>query len=308
MIDQRSERQTERAALILAGGDGTRLRSLTRRISGDDMPKQFCAVLGDATLLDETYRRVSLSIAPHRTITVVTRKHERFYAPMLARMPESSFAIQPQNRGTATAILYGLLRLANIAPTATVAVFPSDHYIDDDAQFMHHVDLAFGAAAKDSDLISILGVAPDAPEADYGWIEAGRAISEKPSLYAVSRFWEKPSKEQALELWQRGCYWNTFVIVAPVRALLALMMRALPDLYAAFAPFRATPCISEENTVVDRIYEQISSVDFSREVLERHSQQLALCPVRHVKWSDLGDSQRVLAVLDWAEIRPGWSA
>lgn len=289
MIEQRSERQTERAALILAGGDGTRLRSLTRRISGGDMPKQFCAVLGDATLLEDTYRRVSLSIAPRRTITVVTRKHERFYAPMLAAgMNESSFAVQPQNRGTATAILYGLLRLASIAPTATVAVFPSDHYVDDDAQFMHHVDLAFDAVTKRSDLVALLGVAPDAPEADYGWIEAGRAIYGEPPLYAVSRFWEKPSRERALGLWERGCYWNSFVFVARVRTLLVLMMRALPELYAAFAPFRATLSISQENAVVDRIYTQIPSVDFSREVFEKHSQQLALCPVRHVQWSDLG--------------------
>ena len=32
------------------GGDGKRLRSLTRRIASDDRPRQFCAVLGGDTL------------------------------------------------------------------------------------------------------------------------------------------------------------------------------------------------------------------------------------------------------------------
>jgi hypothetical protein len=32
-------------ALILAGGDGTRLRALTRQITGDPRPKQFCPLL-----------------------------------------------------------------------------------------------------------------------------------------------------------------------------------------------------------------------------------------------------------------------
>ena len=38
-------------AVILAGGDGTRLKSLTRHIAGDERPKQFCSVLGHGTLL-----------------------------------------------------------------------------------------------------------------------------------------------------------------------------------------------------------------------------------------------------------------
>ena len=48
-------------ALILAGGDGTRLSALTRRITGDPRPKQFCPLLdGGETLLDRTRRRVDL--------------------------------------------------------------------------------------------------------------------------------------------------------------------------------------------------------------------------------------------------------
>jgi mannose-1-phosphate guanylyltransferase len=180
--------------------------------------------------------------------------------------------------------------------------------VDDDAQFMQHVDLALEAVTKRSDRVVLLGVAPDAPEVGYGWVEAGPAISEVPPLFSVTRFWEKPSSDLALRLWKEGCLWNTFVLVARIRALLALMMRALPNLCAAFAPLGATPNTSEEKTVVDAIYAQIPSVDFSEEVLQQHSQHLALYPVSNVKWSDLGDPRRVLAVLEWAGIRPQWSA
>ena len=57
------------AALILAGGDGTRLRALTRRLAGDDRPKQFCALLGEQTLLEQTRRRAARLIAPARTLS-----------------------------------------------------------------------------------------------------------------------------------------------------------------------------------------------------------------------------------------------
>src|SRR5919204_1037813 len=45
-------------AVILAGGEGARLRPLTRRIAGDERPKQFCALIEGETLLDRTRRRV----------------------------------------------------------------------------------------------------------------------------------------------------------------------------------------------------------------------------------------------------------
>jgi len=38
-------------AVLLAGGEGTRLQSLTRKIAGDSRPKQFCGVLGGRSLL-----------------------------------------------------------------------------------------------------------------------------------------------------------------------------------------------------------------------------------------------------------------
>ena len=45
-----------RWVVILAGGDGKRLLPLTRKLSGDDRPKQFCRVLASETLLDQTLR------------------------------------------------------------------------------------------------------------------------------------------------------------------------------------------------------------------------------------------------------------
>ena len=69
------------SGIILAGGNGTRLSSLTRTLAGDDRPKQFCRLIGDDTLLGQTRRRAQLLIAPARLLTVVTRHHERFYVP-----------------------------------------------------------------------------------------------------------------------------------------------------------------------------------------------------------------------------------
>lgn len=131
---------SEYGGIILAGGDGTRLSALTRRLAGDDRPKQFCRLIGAETLLEQTHRRARRLIGPERLLTVVTRHHERFYLPALAGADPRSIVAQPSNRGTAPAVVYGLLRLAHVAPARPVVMLPSDHYISDDEAFMARVE------------------------------------------------------------------------------------------------------------------------------------------------------------------------
>jgi mannose-1-phosphate guanylyltransferase len=159
-------------AVILAGGDGERLRPLTRLIAGDERPKQFCRILGSETLLEQTRRRVGLAVPPDQTLIVVTAAHEPFYARLLANLPPGSLIAQPSNQGTAPAILYSLLRLAAIEPGASAAFFPSDHYFSDDERFMAHVTSALQRADAQPELVTLLGIAPETPEVDYGWIES----------------------------------------------------------------------------------------------------------------------------------------
>ena len=164
-------------AVILAGGDGTRLQSMTRAISGDDRPKQFVPVIGRTTLLDQTRRRVALSIEPDRTMIVVTQKHRRFYAPLANEVSSSLLLEQPVNRGTAPAILYALLRVAAKSPKAIVALFPSDHFFADDEEFMSHIDVAMDAVQIQPNNVVLLGITPSSPETEYGWIEPQPSIS-----------------------------------------------------------------------------------------------------------------------------------
>jgi mannose-1-phosphate guanylyltransferase len=134
--------------VILAGGDGTRLKSLTRKIAGDERPKQFCSVLGKKTLLEETRTRAALELARQRTLYVVNRIHESYYAPILGNDPGSNLVVQPSNRGTAPAILYSLLRIAAVDPHALVAFLPSDHYVSDNEKFMTYIRTALDTARQ----------------------------------------------------------------------------------------------------------------------------------------------------------------
>jgi mannose-1-phosphate guanylyltransferase len=296
-----------RAAIVLAGGEGLRLRSLARRITGQDLPKQFCPVLGHESLLEQTLNRVALGIEPDLTFVAVTRDHERFYAPILAGLPAQNVVVQPRNRGTAPAILYSLLRLAETAPQARVAIFPCDHFVENDQEFMRHVEIALSTSALRPELTVLLGMTPEWPETAYGWIEPGTEICETP-VFRVNHFWEKPVAEVAKALMHRGSLWNSFVMVGQLSTLLALFLIGLPELYLVFKKVRHAIETKTEQEVIERLYLDLNSTDFSEKALAtRRPINLAVLPVRGIGWSDLGEPIRVMDTIARLRIRPQWA-
>ena len=101
-----------RWGVVLGGGDGSRLRSLSRRIAGDERPKQFCDILGSgSTLLQHTAIRVGRNVSQDRIAYVVTRPHELYYKPLLEAVDPARVFEQPVNRGTGVAILLSILKI-----------------------------------------------------------------------------------------------------------------------------------------------------------------------------------------------------
>jgi mannose-1-phosphate guanylyltransferase len=95
---------------------------------------------------------------------VVNRDRERFYSPLVPGIAPRNLLVPPENRATAPAILAALLRLVEAGYPGTLAIFPSDHYVSDDAKFMAHVATAFAAVELSARLMVLLGVPPDGPK------------------------------------------------------------------------------------------------------------------------------------------------
>jgi mannose-1-phosphate guanylyltransferase len=294
--------------VILAGGDGSRLKSLTRAIAGDERPKQFCPILNNETLLDVTRQRAALKIAPENTFFSLTARHERFYNALLTDVSKERLIVQPENKGTAPAILYSLLHLAQHAPDAPVAFFPSDHYFSDDAAFMETVETAFQAVEINPNSLVLLGIEPEAAETSYGWIEPQESLfgNLANAVSQVKRFWEKPTPEAANYLMTKGCLWNSFVMVGRVGTFLGLFEKHLPALYKMFAAASVTFGTQAEKPTVRSLYAWIDDVNFSSEVLEKATEGLYVLRVGNVAWSDWGEPQRVLGTLENLGVQMDW--
>lgn len=284
----------QRFAVILAGGDGKRLLPFTRRIHGDDRPKQFSTVLGGETLLRQTRSRVSQIVSPARTHVVVTKAHERFYRDELRELSADTIAVQPFNHGTSQAILFCLLRIDKLDPDAVVAFFPSDHHFQDGMAFSNQIHQAFEMAEAHEDEVVLLGIEADSPETSYGWIEPGEPLD---AGFRVRRFWEKPTKHLASKLMKRGCLWNSFVMIGTAGAFLELFSEQLPELFRKFRGRSDDFLTAHESQAVRELYAASDASNFSEAVLAKSTERLAVLPGRQLGWSDLGEPARVLSVL-----------
>ena len=192
-----------------------------------------------------------------------------------------------------------------MAPTASVAPFPSDHYLSDDEAFMAHVRVAFDGVLRRPELVILLGISPAYPETAYGWIEPDQPIfgNGRPAFFRVRRFWEKPKPALARALVAEGGLWNSFVMVARGATLLALIESAAADLYRTFLGMWPVLNTHDEEAAIEALSAGLPSTNFSEQVLVSRPEDLAVLPVGGVQWSDLGEPGRVLSVLGQSGVR-----
>jgi mannose-1-phosphate guanylyltransferase len=278
-------------AVILAGGDGLRLRPLTERLAGDARPKQFCRLFGGATLLEQTRRRANLIIRDDRQLVVVNRAHAPYYADLARELLPGRLVVQPDNRGTAPAILLAALGLQSLVGDAPLVVLPSDHDVADDLAFMGAVADAVGLVTTRRDLLVVVGVEPRGPEVEYGWIEP--VIDPGAVVTPIRRFWEKPSPVLAQTLLGQGCLWNSFVMIGWAGAFRQAVEMAAPEISAAFAPVGSALGRPAEAAMLERAYASLPVAGFSERVLSSMAHRFSVMRVKDVGWCDLGNPRRV---------------
>jgi mannose-1-phosphate guanylyltransferase len=270
-----------------------RLRDLTRWVSGDDRPKQFCPLLGNRTLFEATQQRAERSIPSDHILFALNRTHEPYYRNLIGS--ELKRIIQPFNRGTAPAILYSLMHIARLDPDAIVSILPCDHYYSPETAFESALKMGQEIAEQHKDSVLLLGAPPKGPETEYGWIQTGQRIG-RDGLFHVQGFKEKPALALAENLYNTGSLWNMFVMVGHVRAFLDIASQTMQHLVDALEP-HITATHPNEIRIPDHLYDRIAASDFSSQVLASVTDRLLALRLPNLEWSDLGDPYRVLATL-----------
>jgi mannose-1-phosphate guanylyltransferase len=292
---------SNRVALLLAGGDGTRLQELTSEISGAPIPKQFCRLLQGASLLETAISRARLFVPRERIHVVINADHRSLARDQVNTLPESNVIVQPLNRDTGPGMIFALLHLERAFPDTTVAVFPTDHYVDKDWAFIAHVLRAVNAISHLPDKIAVLGVEPDSPETGYGYLLPANSLKISGRAYRVEAFREKPNAAAARAIIARGGLWNTFVMIFRLSRMLELLKELVPYEFDKMSRLRSSPEMANE------LYRTLSPWNLSTRVLARIPQHLIVFKVGNVHWSDWGTRESIERTCRALNMAPSWT-
>ncbi|HEY0941217.1 MAG TPA: sugar phosphate nucleotidyltransferase [Steroidobacter sp.] len=282
-------------ALVLAGGEGSRLHSLTMTASGVAVPKQFCSFGSDASLLHDAMRRAQAVSEAERTCVVVSEHHRLWWEALDLNIPPGNVIQQPRNRGTATGILLPLLEILRRDPDAALLVLPSDHFVRDESLLAPCLRAAILSVRRQPGQIVILGITPDEPDPELGYIVAEDAVAT--NLRSVSEFVEKPSMAAARVLIARGGVWNSFIFAAHGKTLLDAFEQRSPELVADMRQIISITEPHARQAELAELYERAPALDFSRDILQRFPSLLRVLTVPACGWSDLGTPHRVTEAL-----------
>ncbi len=293
-----------RYGIILSAGNGTRLRDFVYRRRADYLPKQYLNFIGQKSLLEHTLRRAEKLISAQRLLIVIAKQHLEFeeVRRQIASRPPECVVVQPKNKDTAPGIALPLMYLYKRNPNASVALFPSDHFVLEEDVFMRHVERAFRIVERNGSRMVLLGMEPNEPDPDFGYIVPGEQIEDSASpCRKVEFFVEKPAMEMAQRIINKGALWNTLVLVFKCQTLVEVIQQTTPELYRSFQPILQAIGTPDEHRVIQQIYRKLQPINFSRQVLQifpyGQGQSVLVIPVRGVTWNDWGTSNRLLSTL-----------
>jgi len=153
-----------RWAIILAAGEGVRLKEFVKEHFGSERPKQFSAIIGTRSMLQHTMARARKLVGGKQLRVVVCRSHLSYVKEEIASREQDALVVLPCNRETAASVLLPTLQIHHRDPSALVAVFPSDHFILQEDHFLAYVENAFRFVESFPDFLVLLGIRPTDPE------------------------------------------------------------------------------------------------------------------------------------------------
>ena len=282
-------------SIVLAGGEGERVKPFVIRWLGRHRPKQYCTFVGTRSMFEHTLDRATLISSPKRTVVVAARHHRHEMRDQRFTHLTQKVIEQPVNRDTAAGIFLPLSYVRVRDPRALVVIQPSDHFVYPELRFLETVRQSVASVETMPDRLVLLGVQPDRLETEYGWIQRGARLNGTSAhpIHAVSSFIEKPGLAQADAALRSGGLWNTLVLTATMDALWQAGWDCFPDMMSLFERLCSAWNTADESAVIEDVYRNMPKRNFSSHLLQQVPDRVAVMELTGVLWSDWGKPERI---------------
>jgi mannose-1-phosphate guanylyltransferase len=212
-------------------------------------------------------------------------------------LPQENFIIEPEPRGTASAIGLTTIVLQKRDPQATMAVVTADHFIENEKKFLHILKVAGVAAA--SNCLVTLGIHPTFPSTAFGYIQQSKYLDtiEGVDVFSASRFVEKPDASTAQEyLMGEEHSWNSGMFIWKASAILKEFERQMPTLYKALQKIVHSWDTPEKEKVLNKIWPGLYKETIDYGIME-NAKNVAVIPARGLGWNDVGSWNAMFNIL-----------
>lgn len=262
-------------ALIMAGGSGTRFWPVSQK----DLPKQYLRFSDEKSLIQLTIDRIR-PLCNLKDIFISSTGAQRNL--IREHLPDiTNLILEPAPKNTASCLMLSVATLIKKGyPLNTpMMVFPADHTIGNQAQFLSLLKKAVAFASSHSALVT-LGIIPTAPHTGYGYIEAETQNKDE-SIFSVRRFTEKPDRQTAETFLKKGgFFWNSGIFVWTLGSIAQAF-----EAYTSKSWNQILNCKSDEE--LNKVFSELPSLPIDTAVMER-AQNVFVIPAGDLKWSDLG--------------------
>lgn len=288
-------------SIIMPGseGEGEDVRSFIQRWLGHSRPTQYCTFVGTRSLFQHTMDRATKLSRSKHIVTVVPREHRVEAWTQLEGRAAGTVLIQPKCRDTAAGVFFALSYIRARSPQAIVMIHPSDHFVYPEERFLRLVQRAAWMAEWLPGRLIYLGVSPVCLELDNGWIMPGETLdgSSQNNVRAVASFMEDLTVAQADMALAEGALLNTSVMAGKVELLWELGWKCFPDIMPHFERFSHAIATSQEVQILDEIYDDMPSHNFSSELLRQVPDRAAVIEMEGVLWSHCRKPERIVHTL-----------